>query len=172
MKHDLTLEHFLSHRHCKQSDMGIYCLIVNLYLNSHISWLNWSNQPLCIFISEANLWLENCSCVRVIKSFCDNDINSEGFVSWRVRNKSICSILPEINSDASGANTPPPPPPFLRKKPIKAPAIRGSTPLEMSTSRPSLCCRLSLNESFNSAADGRCLWPICFPLLLKSGWLN
>lgn len=97
--------------------------------------------------------------------------------NWSSPRQSICSVLPEINSDASGAATPwhthPHQP--LSQDAIMASEISGVWPplshsKEMSTSCPSLCGRLSSNESF-SRWHLR-LWPICFPSLLKSGRLN
>lgn len=41
---------------------------------------------------------------------CRDFSKSEAFVNWRVWDKSICSVLPEINSDASGVKPPTSPP--------------------------------------------------------------
>lgn len=74
------------------------------------------------------------------------------------------------------SKSPPTSHPPLPQKAIMVSEIRGSTPLEMSTSRPSLCCRLLQNESVQFSCTmetaGLCLWPICFPSLLRSAWLN
>lgn len=100
----------------------------------------------------------------------------EGFRQLMYWRRKHLLRFPEINSDASAVKAPPLHLPLLPQKAIMASEMRGSTPPEMSTSCPSFCCRLLQNESVQFSCTmetaGLRLWPICFPSLLRSAWLN
>lgn len=71
-----------------------------------------------------------------LEVFVPNDIKfrdfskSDAFVNWRVWDISICSVLPEINSDASGVKAPPPPtsPPTPASESYYGPRNKGVHP--------------------------------------------
>ncbi|KAF3852765.1 hypothetical protein F7725_006120 [Dissostichus mawsoni] len=50
--------------------------------------------------------------------------------------------------------------------------MRGPPPWRCQHPFPPFVADYRPNDSFNSAAAGRCLWPICFPSLVRSAWLN
>lgn len=177
--------------------------LVSLLLHKRQCWYTVSLAPASMYRNLLVIWigifnkitpgvwltlmLALISCLCLSNLFCQLSwIRGFGFMQrlfqiwrfsqlmcWRQKHL-LCPSRNQFRRVCS--KSPPLPHPPLPQKAIMVSEIRGSTPLKMSTSRPSLCCRLSQNESvqFSPTMEtaGLCLWPICFPSLLKSAWLN